>query len=541
MKNLYYILLLFSVFVFGQQKRVETSIDTTKNKIGAEFKLTLKTTVDTASRVVFPNLKNIGLLEVIQSYPIDTIKNEDRYELIKKYGLTQFDSGRYTIPSIKILINKQPFLTDSISVEVANVQVDTLKQKMYDIKTIVAVESPMGNWWKYLLAIIVLAALGAGCFWFFKKFKKKKDEEIVFKTPIEKATFLMNTLEEKELWQKGEVKEYYSELTDIARNYIEEAIEIPARESTTSELIAALGVASIKKKMILSQEIIENLERVLKQADLVKFAKSKPLEFEITEDRNKIQKVIVTLDKAIPVEVQENEDMLLNELQKQKQLQQQLLKQRKKRNKTIVTSVVLGLAAVFLFFVATKGFDYVIDTIFGHQTKELVEGEWIKSEYGNPSIIIETPQVLKRVDLTKTLPKDGLALIKEMQSFAYGSLLDDFYLMVSTMKYKQQTETDLKKSLEVSIQTLESQGAQNMIVKQEDFETAEGIKGIKGYGTFSRLDDEAHSSKKLYYEIVLFAQDGGLQQILILHQEGDRYADQLVERVMNSIELKQQN
>ena len=185
MKNIYYILLLFSVFVFGQQKRVETSIDTTKNKIGAEFKLTLKTTVDTASRVVFPNLKNIGLLEVIQSYPIDTIKNEDRYELIKKYGLTQFDSGRYTIPSIKILINKQPFLTDSISVEVSNVQVDTLKQKMYDIKTIVAVESPMGNWWKYPLAIFFLPALGPGVFWFFKKFKKEKVEEIVIEIEIE--------------------------------------------------------------------------------------------------------------------------------------------------------------------------------------------------------------------------------------------------------------------------------------------------------------------------------------------------------------------
>jgi hypothetical protein len=32
---------------------------------------------------------------------------------------------------------------------------------------------------------------------------------------------------------KGEVKAYYSELTDIARNYIEEAIDIPAMESTT--------------------------------------------------------------------------------------------------------------------------------------------------------------------------------------------------------------------------------------------------------------------------------------------------------------------
>ena len=98
---------LFSATVFAQQKQVQTSIDTTKNKIGAEFKLTLKTNVDTLSKVVFPNVKNFGALEVIQSYPIDTIKKNDRYELIKKYGLTQFDSGKYTIPSIKILINNK--------------------------------------------------------------------------------------------------------------------------------------------------------------------------------------------------------------------------------------------------------------------------------------------------------------------------------------------------------------------------------------------------------------------------------------------------
>jgi hypothetical protein len=47
---------------------------------------------------------------------------------------------------------------------------------------------------------------------------------------------------------KGEVKEYYSELTDIARNYIEEAIEIPAMESTTSELIVALRKCVTKRK-----------------------------------------------------------------------------------------------------------------------------------------------------------------------------------------------------------------------------------------------------------------------------------------------------
>lgn len=536
--RLYLLLLLLSTAVFAQQKQVVTSIDTTKNKIGAEFKLTLKTNVNTLSKVVFPTLKNFGPLEVIQSYPIDTIKNGDRYELIKKYGLTQFDSGKYMIPRVKILINNKAFLSDSILVDVANVQVDTLKQKMFDIKDVVAVEDTMGDWWKYLLGLAVILGIGALVYWFIKKQQKKKIEEEVYKTPIEKATTLLNTLEKKELWQKGEVKAYYSELTDIARNYIEEAIEIPAMESTTSELIQGLKAASVKKKMTVSPETIENLERVLKQADLVKFAKSKPLDYEITEDRNKIQKAILTLDSSIPVVVEEEEDILLNEVQRQKQIAIQLKKKRDKRITLSVATVLFLLFVTTTYFIVTKGFDYVKDNVIGHPSKELLEGEWVKSTYGNPGVTIETPKVLKRIDLSKSLPKNGLALVKEMNSFASGSVSDNFYLMVSTLKYKQDsTAVDLKKSLEVSLQTLESQGAQNMIVKQEDFETKEGISGIKGYGTFSRISEITKTSEKLYYEVLLFGQEGGLQQIMIFHEEGDQYANEISDRVLSSVEL----
>ncbi|MFV8391522.1 hypothetical protein [Flavobacterium sp. LB2P6] len=538
-KQLYLLLLLLSTAVFAQQKQVVTSIDTIKNKIGAEFKLSIKTTVDTSSKVIFPKLKNFGALEVIQSYPIDTVKMDGRYELIKKYGLTHFDSGRYVVPSIKIFIDSKPFMTDSLLVEVANVQVDTLKQKMFDIKDIAPADNPIGDWWKYLLIFALIIGIGAFIYWFIKKRQEKKLLEEIYKTPIEKATSLLDTLEKKELWQKGEVKAYYSELTDIARNYIEEAIEIPAMESTTSELIQGLRAASVKKKMTLSQEIIENLERVLKQADLVKFAKSKPLDFEITEDRNKIQKAILTLDSSIPVEVPVEEDVLLNEAQRQKQIQIQLRKQRNKRIVTAVAVVVFLLAATTTFFIVTKGFSYVKDNIIGHPTKELLEGEWVKSDYGNPGVIIETPKVLKRVDLTKTLPKDGMALIKEMQSFAYGSALDPFYLMVSTLKFKQETQIDLTKSMDGILQSMEAQGAQNMIVKQEEFETQEGVKGIKAYGTFSQINGDDKSSAKMYYEALLFSQEGGLQQILFFHEEGDAYANEISERVLNSVELKQ--
>jgi len=546
--KIYLLLLLLSTAVFAQQKQVTTSIDTTKNKIGAEFKLTFKTLVDTSAKVVFPNLKNFGPLEVIQSYPIDTIKKNDRYELVKKYGLTQFDSGKYTIPSVKILINKKEYLSDSLKVEVANVKVDTLRQKMYDIKDIVSVNEGIGNWWKYLLALVLLAGIGALIYWYIKKRQKEKIEEEIYKTPIEKATTLLNNLEKKELWQHGEIKAYYSELTDIVRIYIEEAIEIPAMESTTTELIEGLKVASQKKKMKLSKETIENLFMVLKQADLVKFAKSKPMDFEITEDRKKIERAIVTLDKAIPVVVESEDEMLLNEMQRQEQLKRELEKQRKKRIVTAVVSVFLLVFAVTTFFVVTKGFDYVIDNVFGNSSKELLEGEWVKSEYGSPSIRINTPKVLIRTDLKKVLPKNGTALIKDMQSFTYGSFNDNFYIMLSTLQYKQdtnageqgkETKIDLAKSLEAALQSLEAQGAQNMIVKQEDFETNEGaVKGIKGYGTFSKIDGDSQSSAKFYYETLIFDQDGGLQQIIIVHEEGDKYANEISDKILNSVELQ---
>ena len=159
MKNKIFIvyLALLSSVVLAQQKQIVTSIDKTKNKIGGEFKLTLKTSVDTTAKVAFPNPKSFGALEVIESYKVDTVKNGGQYELIKKYGLTQFDSGRYVIPRVTVLINNKPFFSDSLRVEVANIPVDTLKQKMYDIKPIAEVTSSKSWIWKLLLTLLLLA------------------------------------------------------------------------------------------------------------------------------------------------------------------------------------------------------------------------------------------------------------------------------------------------------------------------------------------------------------------------------------------------
>ncbi|WP_164879168.1 BatD family protein [Flavobacterium cerinum] len=526
--------LLAAITVFGQNKQVQASIDSTKIRIGSQFNLTLKAKVDTSARVNFPEGKTFGSLEVLQSYPIDTIKDGAMYELVKKYGLTQFDSGRYVIPSLPVIINNKSIRTDSLLVEVRNIEVDTLKQKMFDIKPVLEAKSDTAFWY-WLLAI--LAGLGVaayGVWWYLKKRKKPapKAAKEVFVSPIEKATIELQNLEKKELLQKGAVKDYYSELTNIARTYIEEAIHVPAMESTTSELIEAMQMAVRKKRMNLTQDTFEQLEKILRTADMVKFAKSRPLDFEIAEDRSRIEKTIVVIDKSIPEEKEEDD------LHTHLWLEAQRKKKEKKRRNLIIGGSIAAVLIAIISTVGIFGMSYLKDNILGHPTKELLEGEWVKSEYGNPGVIIETPKVLKRADVNAMVGKEALASIKDINMFLYGSMFDKFYVLVSTTTFKEPADVDLNATLESTLKAMEAKGASNVLVKSEEFNTDKGITGLRAYGNLSMPDPITKKPTRAYYEILFFKQAQGLQQVMIQHEEGDEYAMQILERVKKSVELK---
>lgn len=98
---------LCSVFSFAQ---VTSSIDSTKIKIGEQITYKIQVEADTTALVVFPEGQTFSPLEMIESYKVDTTKLDAKYSLIKKYGLTQFDSGHYTIPRQKIVIGDKTFL-----------------------------------------------------------------------------------------------------------------------------------------------------------------------------------------------------------------------------------------------------------------------------------------------------------------------------------------------------------------------------------------------------------------------------------------------
>ena len=534
MKNkLYlYIALLFGFFGFAQQ--ISTSIDSTQIKIGSQFNLTIKAKVNAKDKVVFPDGKFFGALEILESYPIDTVKNDNQYELIKKYGLTQFDSGRYVIPKLLVKINQKEFRTDSLSILVNDVKVDTTKQQMYDIKDIIATEEkPMSEWWKLLILLVLIIASGFASYFIIKRLQKDKEQkEEFFASPIEKAIAYLQNLDKKQLVQRGDVKEYYSEMTDITRTYIEESIHIPAMESTSSELMEALKKAIADKKMFVNREDLEKFKKVLENSDLVKFAKSQPLPFEIETDKKIIDKFLLVIDKALP-RTEDQAAILFAEEVRKKEMQKQKFKR-------LVMSIGISmflLVASVVIFAYTVGFDFIKDNYIGHSTEELLEKEWITSEYGEPAIVISTPKVLKRNNdekIQNNLPEN----VKSNSRFMYGSIIDNFSIVLITTAFKDTTRLDLDLALEVDLKELEKFGAKNIIVKTGEFENVKGLSGKKAYGTFTAFDPVREEDVKMEYEIMVLSQPGGAQEFFLIYKEEDEHAKQIIEKIQNSIELR---
>nr|WP_245234883.1 BatD family protein [Tamlana crocina] len=522
-------LILGSLFSFSQ---VKSTVDSTSIKIGEQITYHIQVEVDSTKLVVFPEGQTFSPLEMIESYDVDTLKNNDKFNLIKKYGLTQFDSGAYTIPRQKIIIGDKTFFTDSLQVEVRNIEVDSTKG-LYDIKPIIAVEKQGSDWWKYVL--ITLLILGVAAFllyWFiWRKKPLTEEEKIALLPPYDRAKLALKKLDEAPYLQEKNLKDYYSELTFIIRKYLDEKVYDHALESTTDELINRLNLLKEANQVDLSKEDIKNLEAILKRADLVKFAKSAP-DIELAKiDRDTIDLEIDHVKEALPEPTEE--EKLLDQKYRE---EQERKKKRKKVWLTVGISVFLLLATITGLSIKF-GFDYVKDTIIGHDSKELLEGEWVTSQYGVPPVTISTPKVLKR--MPPPIPEEARQQV-DMTMFGYGSLIDGFNVVVINTKLKNlgQNKIELEQVADQSMKMIEQQGVENMLVKNDKFVTPNGAEGLKIYGTGDFPTLVPDKKEKGNYTILLFNSENVIQQIMLVWKLDDTYAEQMVERILNSVELK---
>jgi hypothetical protein len=284
-KNFFISLFIFLVAGYGlnaQNVKVSAKLDSNKILIGDQVKLKVQVSYPVKTTIVWPELKDslTKNIEIVQKSKIDTLSNDASIlTLGQTYTITSFDSGEFYFPQISFKYKTAKdtgyfdALTDSLLLSVNTVAVDTTKA-IKDIKGPMSVPWTFEEMLPYIIGVIVLAAIIWFVFWYMRK--RKKGEKLINilkpkKPAHDEALLALETLRNKKLWQNNKVKEYYTELTEIIRIYVEKRFGVLAMEMTTDEIITSIFPFNIQ----------DNMKRKLKQmlvlADLVKFAKSNPL------------------------------------------------------------------------------------------------------------------------------------------------------------------------------------------------------------------------------------------------------------------------
>ncbi len=528
------LLLCFSFFGYAQvAPKISSEVDTTFIKIGEQIIWTVKVDVDTTAQVIFPEGQTFSPLETVEAFATDTTRKNDRITLEKSYALTQFDSGAYKLPAQRIDINGNGFFTDSLQIRVANIPVDTINQKMYDIKPLIVVKKSASNWWKIALGILLgLLILGALLYFFiFRKKPLTEEEKVALLPPYDRALLELKKLDNSKYLIQDEYKKYYSELTDIVRSYLEEDVHVSALESTTEQLIEKLELMTDAGELELDKDTISQFKRILQTADLVKFAKSKPQTSVAEQDRKSIEQIVVKTHEALPEPTEE-------ELMAQAEYQEEQKRKQLRNKYRLAAGIVAGVfACIIAFTLVYYGPKTVWDTVSGHPTKKLLEGEWVASTYGFPGVNLETPEVLVREEVK--IPPEMQAKIKELQIFQYRNSKGLLTIGTTTATLANpEAEPEYEQAVDSFIKQLESKGAKDIITKQEEFTTISGAKGVKVYGSGKFKVPESEELIRGKYTIVLFGGKGFQIQVMLTWLENDPYAEQIVERILTTLEVK---
>jgi hypothetical protein len=530
-----------SIFFFcimrGQTApELNVAVDTTKMRIGEQINYTLQIKADSTANVIFPEQALFAPFEILEESPIDTLRAQSQFLFTKKYALIQFDSGAYWLPPQKVSVDGFAKISDSLLIQVATVPVDTLKQKLFDIKPIVQVEQNFDALTQSLIFGLLVVLILIGLIYSFFFAKKRREQSRKKLPPFERAIEELKALESFTPSEQEEYKNYYSRLTDVVRRYLEEEAKITALESTTDELLLKLEALKKSGKLELERETIKNLKSVLQTADLVKFALSTP-EFGTTaKDRVLVQGVVVETNEALPEPTPE-------EIREREEYQQLLAKKRRKQKlKWGLVSLLILMVISFGTAVSVYGFYPVRDILLGYPTIKLKNKEWIISQYGTPPVKIATPEVLRRV---KT--EMGGAL-----RFSAGDYDSPFYIdLVFTQKPPKQkqeenpTDDEQRAKEKEAIQLLineiindfQSRGAVNILIKEEEFTTLSGIPALKIYGTLDYPKKGKDKRVRCNYMTHLFDFDHSGINLTLLYEKEDRYGPEIEKRVMDSFEL----
>ena len=329
MKLLRYIIIYVSALVAMQVAVAQTTAPTITSRLSADtvmigdrVTLTVEVEKDVMQHVIFPSFdftQTDGAeqaepsIEVIHDFAPDTVSQEGRRVLLRKrYEMAVYDEGIYRMGKAQaLLLDKN--LVDTLIAEreeelfVKTFQIDSTMTNVRDLKPQMTLKLRFAEFSGYLgIALVVLLVL-AGIIYLLVRHLHKRGKHIsdLFKPapPVPAHIVAIEALEKlhnEKLWQNNKHKLYYSSLSDILRTYLAGRFEVGAMEMTTDEIADALRNMEIEQKQKM------DLLAVLRDADLVKFAKATP---EAEDNELAFDKAFYFVENTKPIEqVEEEED-----------------------------------------------------------------------------------------------------------------------------------------------------------------------------------------------------------------------------------------
>ena len=263
---------------------ISSRFDTTAIWIGEQTNFTFTVEQPDDMYVDFPRLSDTlsANIEILSAHPADTVViGNNKLRITRSYRVTSFDQGEHyveALPFVFLVDDDQRVLnTHRVRLEVLAPEIDR-EAGIYDIKDPLGIPFGFIEILPWILLFMVIAVL----VWLIIRYLSKRKHGIPVsesREPSEPAHVIamreLKQLKSESLWQQGKIKEYYTRLTEIVRIYIERQFGIMAMEQTSDEIIGELhGWNGVDR------QVVDLLRECFYLADLVKFAKARPVEQE---------------------------------------------------------------------------------------------------------------------------------------------------------------------------------------------------------------------------------------------------------------------
>lgn len=265
--------------VSAQSVTVDAKIDSLQILIGEQAKITLEASFDANKRAVFPHFTDtiVKGVEIVDIAKPDTqfLNGKQRLLITQEYTITSFDSALYYLPPLEVLVDNQPYRSKALALKVYSMPVDTTQvDQFFGQKEVMKAPFLWEDWqWCFYWGILCFPC----AFLIYYFIKRLRDNKPIIRRvkvtpklpPHQQALLEIERIKSERIWQKGQAKEYYTELTDAIRTYIKERFDFNALEMTSAEIVEHL-------MNVQDKNAIQELKSLFLTADLVKFAKHNP-------------------------------------------------------------------------------------------------------------------------------------------------------------------------------------------------------------------------------------------------------------------------